>query len=89
MSNEIASISILIADHTSTRVVNRVIPFRVYKQEQTFIAVPFIGASERNDAGLPESISFEMQNNRIVRTGTLHEDIINNIVKELKLLHIV
>ena len=65
MSNEIASITVLVPHHIGTETINQVIPFRVYRQEQNYVAVPFISAAERLTSGLPESLSFALVNNRL------------------------
>ena len=89
MSNEIASITVLVPHHIGTETINQVIPFRVYRQEQNYVAVPFISAAERLTSGLPESLSFALVNNRLSSTQALRPDVLENIVKELRLLHIV
>ena len=89
MSNAIASITVLVHSLKGIETVNHVVPFRVYRQKEMFIAVPFINHNERQTAGLPETLSFEFINNRIVPGKEGNIDVLNNIVKELKLLHIV
>ena len=58
ITNEIASITVLVPGGSDTRTTHRVIPFNVYKEGQKYRAIALIGNEERRLACLPEELSF-------------------------------
>jgi hypothetical protein len=91
VTTEIASITILSQHQNGTETVNRIIPFKVFKQQQYFKAIPLITAAERKQSGLSAEISFRFIENRIVpavETNEANLDAMNKIASELRMLRI-
>lgn len=89
MSNEVASITVLVQYRKENEMISEVVPFRVYQQDRVFIAVSFLNASARKYNGVPETISFRFDNNQAIPITGDHPTLLNNIVKELKLQDVV
>jgi hypothetical protein len=90
--NEIASITILVPCRRGNEIINEIIPFKVFRQQQHYKAIPLISAEEREKTGLSSELSFRFIENRIVpeekaNDATLYA--INNIAGELRMLRIV
>lgn len=91
-SNEIASITILVPYHKGREIVNQIIPFKVFKDQQQYRAVPLISTEERQLTGLPEQMSFRFNDYKVLAAADTNEgnlEAINNIVRELRMLRIV
>ena len=92
ITNEIASITILLPFQKGKEVVNQIIPFKVFRQEKQYKAIPLITSEERKSAGLSDELSFTFKQNRIIAEPETNEAslmAINNIASELRLLRIV
>jgi len=92
ITNEIASITILLPFQQGNELVNQIIPFKIFKQEEQYKAIPLISSEERQNTGLSEELCFTFLKNRIVaeaETNAAGVNAINNIAGELRLLHIV
>lgn len=92
ITNEIASITILLPFQKGKEMVNQVIPFKVFRQEQQYKAIPLITSEERKSTGLSDELSFTFKQNKIIAEPETNEAslmTINNIASELKLLRIV
>ena len=92
ITNEIASITILLPFQKGNELVNQIIPFKVFRQEEKYKAIPLISLEDRKDTGLSEELCFTLRQNRIVadaETNAAGINAINNIAGELRLLHIV
>lgn len=92
VSNEIASITILVSFKQNQEIVNKIVPFKVYSHHQYFKAIPLVSSEEREMAGLPEEVSFTFANNTIMAGEDLNTErlgMLNNIIRELKILRVV
>lgn len=92
ISNEIASITILVPYNKGDETINQIIPFKVYRDQQRFKAIPLITEEERILTGLPAEILFQFVNYTVIPAAETNEEnleSINNIVRELKMLRIV
>lgn len=92
VTNEIASITISVPYQKGNEIVNQIVPFKVFKQQQHYRAIPLISAEERNIAGLSTELSFRFTENRIIPEADTNEanlNAINNIAGELRILRIV
>lgn len=92
ITNEIASITVLLPFQKGNELVNQIIPFKVFKQEEQYKAIPLLSAEERKSTGLSEELCFTFNQNRIVtkaETNAAGVNAINNIAGELRLLRIV
>ena len=91
-TTEIASITILAQYQDGAEMVNQIIPFKVFKQQQYYKAIPLITAAERNHSGLSAELSFKVVENRIVpavETNEANLNAMNKIANELRMLRIV
>jgi hypothetical protein len=69
-----------------------VVPFKVFKEDQKFKAVPLLAYAERKQAGLPEVIAFSFVDQCIVTERSLSEDtleVIKNMIQELILQDVI
>jgi hypothetical protein len=92
ITNEIASITILVPYQKGNEIINQIIPFKVFKKQQQFKAIPLISDEERKMTGLSAEISFRFNENRIIpgaETNKISLDAINSIASELRMLRIV
>lgn len=92
VTNEIASITILVPYQKGNETVNQIIPFKVFRQQQYYKAIPLISAEERKMTGLSEELSFRFAEHRIIpeaETNEINLDAISNIASELRMLRIV
>ena len=92
VTNEIASITILVPYQKGNEIINQIIPFKVFKQQQHYKAIPMIGAVERKPTGLSAELSFSFIGHRIIPDAETNEanlHAINNIASELRMLRIV
>ena len=92
VTNEIASITILVPYQRGNEIINQIIPFKIFKNQQHYKAVPLISAEERKLAGLSAELSFRFMAHRIVPNADISDanlNAINNIVSELRILRIV
>jgi hypothetical protein len=92
VTSEIASITILVPYKKGNETINQIIPFKVFKQQDHYKAIPLIAAAERMITGLSAELSFQFKEYRIVAEAGLNEanlNAINNIASELRMLRIV
>lgn len=92
ITNGIASISVLLPFKNGKDVVNQIIPFKVFRDEKQYKAIPLITSGERKSAGLSEELIFTFHQNSIVAKAATNEagvNAINNIASELKMLRII
>jgi len=92
VTNEIASITILVPYLRGNEIINQIIPFKVFREHQRYKAIPLISTEERKITGLSEELSFRFIENKIIpETETNDENLkaINNIANELRMLRIV
>ena len=92
VTNEIASITILVPCQKGNEILNRIIPFKVFRQQQHYKAMPLITAEERKLTGLPAELSFRFIENRIIPEADANDanlNAINSIASELRMLRIV
>lgn len=92
ISNEIASITILVPYHNGKETINQIIPFKVYEDQKFYKAIPLITIEERKLTGLPAEISFRLLNYKAIPTAdtkTENINVIDNIVRELQMLRLV
>lgn len=92
VTNEIASITILVPYQRGNETINQVIPFKIFRQQQCYKAIPLISPEERILTGLSEELSFKFMDYRILPETKANKETleaINRIVRELKMLHIV
>ena len=92
VTNEIVSITILVPHLRESEIINQIIPFKVFRQQQYYKAIPLITTKERKRTGLPAELSFKFIENRIIPEAEANEatlNVINNIASELRMLRIV
>lgn len=92
VSNEIASITILVSFKQNQEVINKIVPFKVYGHHQYYKAVPLVSSEEREIAGIPEEVLFTFANNTLMASEDLNTErlgMLNNIIRELKILRVV
>jgi hypothetical protein len=92
VTNEIASITILVPYQRGNEIINQIIPFKVFRQQHRYKAIPLITTEERKLTGHPAELSFRFIEHRIipeVETSEANLNAINNIASELKMLRIV
>lgn len=92
VTNEIASVTILVPHQRGNEIINQIIPFKVFRQQQGYKAIPLITAEERMMTGLSAELSFRLMDQKIQpETETTRQNIeaINNIVRELQVLRVV
>lgn len=92
ITNEIASITILLPYQKGDKTIHQIIPFKVFREQQHYKAIPLISVDEKNSAGLSGELSFCFKNNRVVADAEPTEanlNAINNIASELRILRIV
>jgi hypothetical protein len=92
ITNEIASITILVACHRGNEITNEIVPFKVFRQQQHYKAIPLISTEERELIGLSAELSFRFIENRIIPEAKANEatlNAINNVASELRMLRIV
>ena len=71
---------------------NRIVPFKVFKEDQQYRAVPLLIESERMHIGLQEVISFGFVNHCIIAERSMSEDtleVINNLIQEMILQDVI
>lgn len=85
--NEELTISVVVEDLADKELSEQVIiPFKVFKEDQKFKAVPLLSDAERKRAGLPQVIAFTFVDQCIVAEKPLNDDtleVIKNLIKEL------
>lgn len=92
VTNEIASITILVPCKKGNETVNQIIPFKVSREQKQYKAIPLITVEERKMTGLSAELSFRFIENRIIPEGestAANLNAINNIANELRMLRIV
>jgi len=92
VTNEIASITILVPTQRGNEIINQIIPFKVFREQQHYKAIPLISADERKLAGLPAELSFRFVGHRIIPEAEAYGanlDAIHRIAGELRMLRIV
>ncbi|HEU0109372.1 MAG TPA: hypothetical protein VFQ73_00790 [Flavisolibacter sp.] len=92
MSNEVASLTILVSHQSGTETVHQVVPFKIFQEDSRFKAIPLIGQKEREVSQLSEALFFELSNQRIVPAiGITHSnmDVLNKIVQELRIQKLI
>ena len=91
--NEEITISVLVDGPSDKGLAAQVIvPFKVFKENRKFKAVPLLADAERIRAGLPEVIAFTFVDQCIVAERSLSEDtleVIKSMIEELMLLDII
>lgn len=88
-TNEIASITILVPYQRGNETINQIIPFKVFRLQQHYKAIPLISTEERELTGLSPELSFRLIENRIIPQAKANEaslNAINNIAGELRML---
>lgn len=89
ITTEQASITILVSYPKGKEIAHQIVPFKVYKDNNSYTAIPMINGDERKQTGLPEELNFSFRNQTIVPGKASFEgsqQVLENIVKELKLL---
>ena len=92
VTNEIASITILVPYRRGNEIINQIIPFKVFREHQRYKAIPLISTEERIITGLSEELSFRFIENKIIPDAEVNEangNAMNNIANELRMLRIV
>jgi len=84
--NDVASISVLIKYTHNNQINNDIVPFKVYEQDGSFIAIPYISEEDRTKMQLPEQIRFKMISNKIVAITESHREVILSLATEIRLL---
>lgn len=91
-SEEIASITVLVPYHRGNETTHQITPFKLYRQQQLFKAIPLISAEERKLTGLSAELSFRLAENKVISEGDTNEanlGAINRIASELMILRIL
>jgi hypothetical protein len=92
VSTEIASVTILVSYQKENEMINQIIPFKVFKQEDLYKAIPMISAEERKVMGISAELAFRLIDNRIIvgeEANNASLNAINKIASELRVLRIV
>ena len=88
IANEVSSITVLVSYLKGTENTNQIVPFKVYKEDSRYKAIPLINNEERKLTGLPAEIFFQFINKTIVpgkETTDKGIEVLNNIVQELRM----
>jgi hypothetical protein len=91
VTNEIASITILITYQKGGDIINQIVPFKVLREQHHYLAIPLITTEESRIFGLSERLSFKFIENRLITEAETKEGDLNAIYKiasELKTLRI-
>lgn len=92
MSNEVASLTILVSHQSGVEMVHQVVPFKIYQEDSRFKAIPLIGEKERAASQLSEALFFEYNNQRIVPANGItnaNMEVLNKIVRELRMQKLI
>lgn len=85
--NEEITISVLVeCNSLEDKATKEIVPFKVFKENQNFRAVPLLAEVERKRAGLPEVIAFTFMDQCIVTERSIGEDtleVIKSMINEL------
>jgi hypothetical protein len=92
-TNEVITLSILVEGPSYKGLsAQKIVPFKVFKEDQQYKAVPLLNESERKNIGLQEVISFAFVDHCIITERSLSEDtfeIIKNLIQELILQDVI
>ena len=86
--NELTSITVLVSYLNGTEIANQIVPFKVFKENRLYRAIPLINNEERKLTELPEEIYFEFNNHTIIPGKAITDkglEVLENIVQELKM----
>jgi hypothetical protein len=92
VSSEIASITILMRVKHDNEIINKIIPFKVYRHQQQYKAVPLVSPEDKAMTNLPDEVVFTFADNTIMAGEDLDNErlgIVSNIIRELKILRVV
>jgi hypothetical protein len=93
ITNEISLVTIPVAHFREFDVItNEDISFRIFREDDSFKAVPQISAEERKTTGIPEELVFVYLNRVVLAANNMEEDtliVIKNIVLELEVQDLV
>lgn len=84
--NDVASISVLVQYMQNNETRHDIVPFKVYEQNESYIAIPYISENDRVKMQLPEQIRFQIINNKIVAATDSHRQVIFSLATEIRLL---
>lgn len=91
LENELATITVLVNDSDNGGLVSQIVPFKVYQEKTSFLAIPLIGTEQCKAIHLPDEISFTVVARQLVGTQpTEHlNEVTIDIVQELLLQHVL
>lgn len=93
ITHELSGVSIAVAHFRDFDVITHEdVPFRIYRENDWFKAVPQISAAQRIHTGIPEELVFVYWNHVVLAANDTEEEamnVIKNIVLELEVLGIV
>ena len=92
ISNELANLTILVTFLEGNERSHQIVPFRVYREERQFKAIPLINSDERKKTRLPQELHFSFDHQGLTtEQGTSEEtlDVVKRILQELKMQRVV
>ena len=92
ISNELANLTILVSFLEGNERSHQIVPFRVYREERQFKAIPLINSDERKKTRLPQEILFSFDHQGLtIEQGISEEtlDVVKRILQELKMQRVV
>jgi hypothetical protein len=91
--NKLMVLSIPVGYHSAgNTILNKMIPFQIYRDGYAFIAAPLISPQERRLADLPQEMSFEYTNTIIASSRGKAErkmDVLKDILQKMTLKGII
>ena len=86
--NKLMGLSIPVAFHTAGNVIlNKLVPFQIYRDHHAFIAAPLISNEQRRLANLPGEMAFECVGTTIISNRGVAEknmDVLQDIIHKVR-----
>jgi len=84
--NDVASISVLVQYMHNNEVKNDIVPFKVYEENSSYKAIPYIAEDDRLKMQLPSQILFKIISNKIIAETESHRAVILSLATEIRML---
>lgn len=85
-NNDVVSVSVLVQYMHNNESKHDIVPFKVYEQNESYLAIPYIAEDDRLKMQLPVQIRYQIINNKIVATTESHRQVILSLATEIRLL---
>ena len=86
--NKLMGLSIPVSFHGAGNVIlNKIVPFQIYRDRHAFIAAPLISTEQRRLANLPGEMTFECVGTTIISSRGAAEknmDVLQNIIHKVR-----